>query len=134
MESETSLTKIDKLNHSNYHFLKIRVQHVLTLKDLETFLEEDPPQETESPLMQFRGGRRKTEKLTLSLASLCRMTYSKCARSNNYEGNVTRHQERLRTPHFVEQALSAQEILHCQHVRKRIRPTVRKPHPLISDC
>ncbi len=47
IESSSSSSKIDKLNHSNYHFWKIRIQHVLTLKDLEDFLEEDPPLENE---------------------------------------------------------------------------------------
>ncbi len=40
-----SSTKIDKLNHSNYHFWKIRIEHVLALKDLEEFLVDDPPGE-----------------------------------------------------------------------------------------
>ncbi len=38
-----SSTKIDKLNHSNYHFWKIRIEHILALKDLENFLIDDPP-------------------------------------------------------------------------------------------
>lgn len=42
MESE-SQTKIEKLDNSNYHFWKIRVQHVLALKDLDDFLEDNPP-------------------------------------------------------------------------------------------
>ncbi len=40
METESSSTKIDKLN-SNYHFWKIRIVHILTLKDLGNFLEDD---------------------------------------------------------------------------------------------
>ncbi len=43
MDSEMSSTEIEKLDHSNYHFWKIRVQHVLALKDLEDFLVDDPP-------------------------------------------------------------------------------------------
>ena len=42
MESENSSIKIDQLEYSNYHYRKIRVQHVLDLKDLYSFLEEDP--------------------------------------------------------------------------------------------
>ena len=45
MESDSASTEIEKSNNSNYHFWKMRVQHVLTLKDLENFLEEDPPVE-----------------------------------------------------------------------------------------
>ncbi len=40
-----SSNKIDKLNHSNYHFWKIRLEHVLALKDLEEFLVDDSPGE-----------------------------------------------------------------------------------------
>ncbi len=43
MNPEVSSTKIDKLNHVNYHFWKIRIEHVLALKDLEDFLIDDPP-------------------------------------------------------------------------------------------
>jgi len=43
MDSDNSSTKIEKLNNSNYHFWKIRIQHILTLKDLDQFLDEDPP-------------------------------------------------------------------------------------------
>ncbi len=46
MESESNSMKIETLNDSNYHSWKIRIQHVLALKDLEEFLEEDPPTET----------------------------------------------------------------------------------------
>ena len=47
MESETSTTRIDKLDHSNYHFWKMRFEHLLILKDLENFLHEDPPNSTD---------------------------------------------------------------------------------------
>lgn len=46
MESEHSSSKIDKLDNSNYHFWKIRIQHILALKDLENFLEENPPSDS----------------------------------------------------------------------------------------
>ena len=40
-------TRIEKLNNSNYFSWKIRIQHLLTLKDLENFLEDDPPSSEE---------------------------------------------------------------------------------------
>ncbi len=43
MDSDMSSTKIDKLSHSNYHFWKIRIVHILTLKDLENFLDDEVP-------------------------------------------------------------------------------------------
>ena len=35
-------TRIEKLNNSNYFPSKIRIQHLLTLKDRENVLEDDP--------------------------------------------------------------------------------------------
>ena len=50
MDSENSSVKIEKLDNSNYHFWKIRIQHILTLKDLENYLDEEPPtSETSTP-------------------------------------------------------------------------------------
>ena len=46
MTMETD-TRIEKLNNSNYFSWKIRIQHLLTLKDLENFLEDDPPSSEE---------------------------------------------------------------------------------------
>ena len=43
MDSENCSIKIDQVDNSNYHFWKIRIQHVLALKDLKSFLEHDPP-------------------------------------------------------------------------------------------
>ncbi len=62
MDGETSSTKIDKLNHSNYHFWKIRVQHILTLKDLDDFLEEDPLVQTYSNTAEFLQWKKKDRK------------------------------------------------------------------------
>ena len=46
MESKNPSIQIDMLDDSNYHYWKIRIQHVLTLKDFENFLEEDPPSDS----------------------------------------------------------------------------------------
>ncbi len=43
MEPESSAIRIETLNESNYHSWKVEIQHVLALKDLEDFLEDDPP-------------------------------------------------------------------------------------------
>ncbi len=43
METEISSTKIEKLTNTNYYTWKIRIVHILTLKDLEHFLDEDIP-------------------------------------------------------------------------------------------
>ena len=48
MESDISTARIDKLDHSKYHFWKVRIEHLLILKDLDSFLEEDPPNSTDS--------------------------------------------------------------------------------------
>ncbi len=67
MESETSSTKIDKLNYSNYHFWKIRIVHNLTLKDLENFLDDEVPLPEPSHPEEMQNGRRVTKRLKLSL-------------------------------------------------------------------
>ena len=46
MNFENSTHKIEQLNSNNYHSQKVRIQHVLTFKDLEDFLVEDPPPTT----------------------------------------------------------------------------------------
>ena len=48
MESENCTARIEKLDHSNYHFWKIRIEHLLILKDLENCLHEDPPNSNDS--------------------------------------------------------------------------------------
>ena len=48
MESDSTTTRIEKLNDTNYHAWKIRVQHVLALKDLEEFITDDPPAENQA--------------------------------------------------------------------------------------
>ena len=47
MDSDNSHIKIEMLNHTNYHFWKIRIEHILTLKDLENYLEDDPTTSSE---------------------------------------------------------------------------------------
>ena len=42
MNFENCTHKIEELNSNNYRSWKVRIQHVLTLKDLEDFLVEDP--------------------------------------------------------------------------------------------
>ena len=46
MDFQNSTNKIDQLNSNNYQSWKVRIQHVLALKDLEDFLVEDPPTTT----------------------------------------------------------------------------------------
>lgn len=43
MDSETNSTRIEKLNNSNYFAWKIRIEHLLALKDFDDHITEDPP-------------------------------------------------------------------------------------------
>ena len=43
MDSDSTSIKIEKLENSNCHPWKIRIQHILSLKDLEDYIVEDPP-------------------------------------------------------------------------------------------
>ena len=62
MESESSTTKIEMLNNSNYHHWKIRIEHLLILKDLEDFLYDDPPSSETSTTAQVALWRKKDKK------------------------------------------------------------------------
>ena len=43
MDSESSSAKIEKLNASNFHAWKQKIFHLLVLKDLEEYIDADPP-------------------------------------------------------------------------------------------
>ena len=43
MDSESSSAKIEKLNATNFHAWKQKIFHLLVLKDLEEYIEADPP-------------------------------------------------------------------------------------------
>ena len=45
METDSNTTRIDKLTDTKFNAWKIRIQHILALKDLEDFLVGDPPAE-----------------------------------------------------------------------------------------
>ena len=69
MDSNSSTSKIEELNNSNYHYWKIRIQHVLALKDLENFLEDDPPTSTPTDIALWKKNDKKAQAiigLTLS--------------------------------------------------------------------
>jgi hypothetical protein len=68
MESEHSSNKIEKLNSNNYHSWKIRIQHVLTLKDLEDFLVEDSPTDTSNASTWIKKDKKAQAIIGLSLS------------------------------------------------------------------
>ena len=43
MDYDSSVTKVEKLTSENYHVWKQRIIHVLALKDLDQFIEEEQP-------------------------------------------------------------------------------------------
>ena len=43
MDSDSSSSKIEKLNASNFHAWKQKIFHLLVLKDLEEYIDADPP-------------------------------------------------------------------------------------------
>ena len=58
MDFQNSTNKIGQLNSNNYHYWKVRIQHVLTLKDFEYFVVEDPPTSTaEIPAWTKKDGK-----------------------------------------------------------------------------
>ena len=72
MESEHSCTKIDKLDNSNYHYWKIRIEHLLILKDWKISSMTILLVPTLQLLLKLHYGERKTRRLKLSLALVSR--------------------------------------------------------------
>ena len=58
MEYESSTTKIEKLDDSNYHYCEIRIEHLLILKDLENFLHDDSRTADTSTAAQIASWRK----------------------------------------------------------------------------
>ena len=46
MDSDSTSMKIEQLKDTNYHAWKIRIQHVLTLKNLKKYITDDPPSDS----------------------------------------------------------------------------------------
>ena len=60
MESDSSTTKIEMLKNSNYHYWKIRIEHLLILKD-RNFLYNDPPTSTPAEIALWRKKDKKAQ-------------------------------------------------------------------------
>ena len=54
------------LSNSNYHYWKIRIEHLLILKDLQNFLYDDPPTSTPAEIASWI---KKAKKAGLSLSN-----------------------------------------------------------------
>ena len=82
MDGGLSQFRVEKLSDSNYHVWKEHIQSVLCLKDLDIYIEEDPPVvegasdvvQARSELAIWRRGDRKAKaiiRLALSDANVC---------------------------------------------------------------
>ena len=69
MESDTNSLKIETLNELNYSSWKIRIQHVLALKDLEDFLEDDPPTDTSQSAIWLKKDKKARAIIGLTLSN-----------------------------------------------------------------
>ena len=68
-DSTSSNLKMEEIDNSHYRYWKIRIQHDLALKDLEHFLEDDPPTSTPAEIVLWKKNDKKAQaiiKLTLS--------------------------------------------------------------------
>ena len=61
-------TKIEKLNDSNFHAWKQKIVLVLALKDLDDFIEEDPPTDTDELVKWNKRDRKARAIIGLSLS------------------------------------------------------------------
>ena len=60
MDYDSSATKVDKLTTENYYAWKQRIIHLVALKDLDEFIEDDPP--TDGDEESRRNWKRKDRK------------------------------------------------------------------------
>ena len=67
MESDSWTTKIEMLNNSNYYHWKIRIEHLLILKNLEDFLYYEPLRSETSTAAQIASWRKKDKKPQASI-------------------------------------------------------------------
>ena len=69
MDPDSASThKIDKLNDSNYHAWKQKVEHLLVLKDLWDYIEEDPPSDQDDISSWTRADRKCRAIICLTLS------------------------------------------------------------------
>lgn len=141
----SSSAKIDKLNHSNYHFWKIRVQHVLTLKDLENFLEEDPPHENESrpeELYQWKKHDKKAQAiigLTLSddlLENVREVETTKemwLAIKNVFERHTLLNKLSARKKFYTATMLKNESVLQFSNRIRQLAATLKSMNVSISE-
>ena len=61
MESSSSFPNFAKLNEDNFHVWKKKVEYALILKDLDEFLEDDPPKRDDDP-QAYKAWIRKDKK------------------------------------------------------------------------
>ena len=67
MESESNSHRIEKLNDTNYFAWKIRIFHILALKDLEDCLNEDPPEDATERVTWQKKDKKAQEIIGLSI-------------------------------------------------------------------
>ena len=53
MDGGLSQFRVEKLSDSNYHVWKEHIQSVLCLKDLDIYMEEDPPVVEGAPAVSY---------------------------------------------------------------------------------
>lgn len=68
MSSDSTALKIEKLTIENYATWKIRVGHVLAIKDLEETLNEDPPKNAKDLLVWNKKDRKARAIIGLALS------------------------------------------------------------------
>ncbi len=138
---ENSSTKIEKLNPSNYHFWKIRIQHILTLKDLEHFLDEDPPT-SGTELLSWRKKDKKAQAiigLTLSdelLENVREVETTKAmwtAIKNVFERHTLLNKLSARKKFYTATMKSEESVLQFSNRIRQLSATLKSMNVVISE-
>ena len=68
MEESSSNVRIEKLNDSNFHAWKRKIQLVLALRDLDDYIQSDRPTENDAKQKWDRGDRKAQAVIGLALS------------------------------------------------------------------
>ncbi len=144
MDSDSTSTRIEKLNNINYHAWKIRIQHVLALKDLDDFLTEEPPKE-DAPKADVTAWNKKDKKaqaiigLTLSDELLENVRDSESAKlmwltiKNIFERHTLLNKLSARRQFYTAEMQENESVLKFSNRIRQMAATLKSMGCLISN-
>lgn len=142
MESDNTTTKIEKLNHNNYHSWKQKIELLLALKDLDQHISSPRPKD-ESEALAWDKNDRKTRAiigLTLSDQILENVRHVNTSTEmwmeiqNVFEQHTLRNKLAARRRFFTVTKSEGETILEfCNRIRQ-LASTLKSMNVTVQDC